>query len=129
MIVPHVVARDCLFFMSFWGSAGRRTEYIWATHCRIKQLQCPLSATAFIRKHPSQEGRTLSYNSYVHDELIYIVWVWLNQRAFLPWGRHSQAPDFTVERFLDLFKYLIRCQLRSVPVLRRFVRVLKALRF
>jgi hypothetical protein len=128
MIVPYVVARDCFSFMSFWGSAGRRTEYIWATHKRIKQLHCPLAATALIRQHPFQEGRTLSYDSYIHDELIYIVWVWLNQSAFLPWGRHGQAPDFTVNRFWSLAKDLTRRQLRLVPIFRQFVNVLRSIR-
>jgi hypothetical protein len=129
MIVPHVVARDCLFFMSFWGSAGRRTEYIWATHRLIKMLQCPSAATAFIRQHPSQEGRTLSHDSGVHDELIYIAWVWLNQPSFLPWGQNGQAPDFTLSRFLNLYKSLIKSQLRSVPLLIRIVRALRSFRF
>jgi len=118
MIVPCNVFLDCSLFMGLLGSAGRRTEYIWATHHSIKTLVCPSSPSALIRQHPAQEGRTLSYESYLQDELIYIIWVWLNQPAARPWSAIRHNYGFTFIRFKGLFKELLTLRLRRNPLIR-----------
>jgi hypothetical protein len=117
MIIPFAIFRESLFFMWLLGSSGRRTEYIFAAHRRVDSLYCPQGTSALIRQHPEQEGRTLSYHSYLHDELVYIVWVWLHRPVFRPWNR-APGQDFSSSRFRGHLKELMKrtCQRKSPPV-------------
>ena len=104
MVVSNSVLCDCVSFVAFWGSAGRRFEYLLATHRSVSVLFSPCSASAMIRQHPDQEGRVLSVASERFDELIYICWVWLNQPMTRPWRDFTNAYGFG---FVRLFKVLI----------------------
>jgi hypothetical protein len=128
MIVPHFVFRDCISFMLFWGSAGRRTEYIWATHRSVQKLVCPRSVTAFVRQHPLQQGSILSINSSLHDEMIYVVWAWFNQPALVIFDSGIILETFTIKRFINMAKELLRRQLSSFPVSQSLVHLMRVIR-
>lgn len=99
MIIPYHIFRDSLGFMGLLSSSGRRCEYILATHRSVTSLYSPSEPTAFIRIHPNQEGRTLSLESYYHDELVYTLWVWLNQPVTRPWSKGHEIYGHTGTRF------------------------------
>lgn len=126
MIVSHKVFRDSIAFMLLWGSAGRRLEYIWETHRSVKKLICPLSATVFIREHPLQLGRTLSHESSLRDEWIYIIWIWRNQPSLFHLSNNGDHSYFSFMNFLRLSLYLLRRRLGSVPALRSILRAPRA---
>jgi hypothetical protein len=100
MVVPCRVLCESVDFMSRWGSAGRRFEYILATHRSVEALFSPSLPSAMIRQHSQQEGRTLSLTSMRRDELIYITWVWLNQPFTRPWVDLRNEYGFTLIRFV-----------------------------
>lgn len=125
MVVPLKVFIDCSLFMSLLGSAGRRAEYILATHHSIKMLVCPSSPSALIRHHPAQEGRIQSHQSYLQDELIYIIWIWLNQPETRPWSVIKNNYGFTFGRFICPFKELLRLRLRRSRVIRTLFKIRK----
>ncbi len=114
MIVPHMVFSDCHAFMSSFRSVGRRTEYIWATHRNIKKLICPQAPTVLIRDHPSQEGRTQSFNALLRDELIYYGWIWRNQPLLRPWNNNKNNSYFTFKRFFLTLCDLVKCQFNQL---------------
>lgn len=111
MLIPFGVFDRAASFMGFWGSSGRRFEYILATHRKLTSLYSPPSCSALIRQHPSQEGRTLSKESGLHDELIYILWVWLNQPIARPLLSSSVCQAFTLVSFLKIAirLFLMKC--------------------
>jgi hypothetical protein len=111
MVVPCYLFCEAVNFMAFWGSAGRRFEYILATHRDVALLFSPSFPSALIRHHPRQEGRTLSRASMLHDELIYIVWVWLNQPLTRPWSDLQNKYGFTLIRFVCVAVSLLRLRL------------------
>lgn len=87
MMMAAKIWQDAVLFMSIFGSSGYFAEYIYATHRSASLLYSPPSISAYIREHPNQEARTLPYVAFVHDEIIYFLWVWLNQpltRPFTP---------------------------------------------
>lgn len=102
MLVPFEVFDKATSFMGFWGSSGRRFEYILATHSNLTSLYSPPSCSALIRQHPNQEGRTLSKESGLHDELIYILWVWLNHPITRPSLSGSVFQAFSLMSFLKI---------------------------
>ncbi|MDC3009359.1 hypothetical protein OAZ06_00115 [Synechococcus sp. AH-736-G20] len=87
MTMSAKIFQDSIFFMSRFGSSGFFIEYIFAAHRSASSLYSPRSVTAYIRQHSNSESLTLAYVSFVHDEIIYFLWVWLNQplaRPFTP---------------------------------------------
>ena len=112
MIMPAKAFQDSLSFMNFFGSSGFFAEYIFATHRNTNLVYSPPSVTAYIREHPNQESRTLPYTAFVHDEIIYFLWVWLNQphtRPFTPghlkYGLSAQRfRGIIIERFYLFLK-------------------------
>jgi hypothetical protein len=112
MLIPFAVFDKATSFMVFWGSSGRRFEYILATHSNLTSLYSPPSCSALIRQHPTQEGRTLSKESGLYDELIYILWTWLNQPATRPSLPGSIYKAFSLVSFLKIFVklFLIKCR-------------------
>jgi hypothetical protein len=107
MVVPCHVLYECADFMSRWGSAGRRFEYIVATHHAVAALFSPSTPSALIRHHPQQAGRTLSRVSGQQDELIYIAWVWLNQPSTRPWVDLRNEYGFTLIRLIRATTFLL----------------------
>jgi len=127
MIIPCGIFKEASSFMWHLGSSGRRTEYIFATHKRVASLYSPPASSALIREHPNQEGRTLSFESYLHDELVYILWVWLHQPAMRQWGQATEQ-GFTLGRFRALLQVLLKIKLkRNAPLCYAFARKMKSL--
>lgn len=125
MLIPYSIFKQASFFMCNLGSSGRRTEYILATHRRVNLLYSPPACSAHIRKHPRQEGSTLSYDSYLFDELVYISWVWIHQPAMRPWER-GVVQEFKLSRCRLLLKeLLIRGLKKNAPLLFIFARKIK----
>lgn len=110
MIIPFGLFKEACSFMWRMRSAGRRAEYIFATHSSAHSLYSPYFCSALIRQHAAQEGRTLSFESYLHDELVYILWVWLHQPAMRPWSR-AVGQDFTFRRFRSFLRDLLKRKL------------------
>jgi hypothetical protein len=113
MVVPCRVLCESIDFMARWGSAGRRFEYILATHHSVAALYSPSSPSAMIRQHSQQEGRTLSLASMRRDELIYIAWVWLNQPSTRPWCDLRNKYNFTLLRFVRIAFSLVKLSLQE----------------
>lgn len=120
MLVPFSVFDKAASFMCFWRSSGRRFEYILATHSNLESLYSPPSCSALIRQHPNQEGRTLSKESGLYDELIYILWVWLNQPATRPSLSVSAYKAFTLVSFLKISVqlFLMKCRYYILSILK-----------
>lgn len=114
MVIPCSLFCESIDFMARWGSAGRRLEYIMATHHAVTALFSPSSPSALIRQHPQQEGRTLSLASMHHDELIYITWVWINQPSTRPWIDLRNKYGFTIVRFVRVAFSLLWLKLRDI---------------
>ena len=124
MIVPYMVFSHASLFLWYLGSSGRRTEYLFATHRSVLSLYSPLSCSSLIRQHPSQEGRVLSHASSLHDELVYILWVWYNQPSYRPLSSSSFlfAPsEFSASRFLLLVRSLFALRLKNLILSLRFL--------
>jgi hypothetical protein len=113
MVVPCRVLCDSIDFMARWGSAGRRFEYILATHHSVAALFSPSAPSAMIRQHSQQEGRILSLDSMRRDELIYIAWVWLNQPSTRPWCDLRNKYGFTLLRFVRIAFSLVKFTLQE----------------
>jgi hypothetical protein len=110
MLIPYSIFKQASSFMWILGSSGRRTEYIFATHRSVNLLYSPPGSSALIRQHPGQEGRTLSFQSYLLDELVYISWVWIHQPAMRPWAQ-TVVQEFKASRFRSLLQELIKRRL------------------
>jgi hypothetical protein len=102
MIIPFAVYRDVIGYMYSFGSAGRRCEYLFASHKTVKSLFVPSEPSAFIRLHDAQEGKVLSRLSLFWDEILYFIWVWDNQPQTLPWMSGASDYGFTLVRFVKL---------------------------
>lgn len=111
MIVPYGIFKEASSFMWHLGSSGRRTEYILSTHRRVNLLYSPPSSSVLIRQHLGQEGRILSFESLLHDELVYISWIWIHQRAMRPWAQ-TVGQDFKTSRFRSLLLDLLKRRLK-----------------
>jgi hypothetical protein len=112
MLVPFSIYADALRFMARFGSSGRRAEHILYCHRRVEALYSPNEAVALIRRHPLQEGVALSYKSYFYDELVFMLWVWIQQPQTRPW-RQSGIYGFTVPRFFSFLRGYVD---RTAPV-------------
>jgi len=112
MLVPFSIYADAHRFMARFRSSGRRTEHILYCHRRVQELYSPNEAIASIRRHPLQEGVALSYKSYFYDELVFMLWVWIQQPQTRPW-RNSGIYGFTLRRFLVFLRGYVD---RTAPV-------------
>jgi len=112
MLVPFSIYADAHRFMARFGSSGRRTEHILYCHRRVETLYSPREATALIRRHPLQEGVALSYKSYFYDELVFMLWVWINQPQTRPW-RNSGPYGLSLRRFVFFLRGYVD---RTAPV-------------
>lgn len=112
MLVPFAIYADAHRFMARFGSSGRRTEHILYCHRRVQALYSPNEAIALIRRHPLQEGVALSYKSYFYDELVFMLWVWIQQPQTRPW-RDRGVYGLTLQRFLVFLRGYVD---RTAPV-------------
>ena len=127
MIIPYEIFRQASYFMWRLGSSGRRMEYILASHKLVASLYSPPSPSALIRNHPFQESRTLSYESYLYDELVYIIWIWRHQPSMRQWGCAATGA-FAPTRFRGLLQHLISLKLkRKAPLCHSFLKQIKSL--
>jgi hypothetical protein len=99
MIVPYEVYRSAILYMSKMRSSGRQTEYTFATHPKARLLYSPVDCSAFCRVHPGQETLHTYKNRHL-DDLIYILWTWINQSEIRPFVGTSSINHLSLHSFL-----------------------------
>lgn len=114
MIIPVRIFLDVARYMINSGSDGRRFEYMTCAHRDVRFVVCPSHESVLIRDHPSRESSLLSHESWVRDELIFFVWVWLNNQKTRPWIRGSAVYGITLRRFATLAKELLDINIMKI---------------
>lgn len=111
MILPFFVYKEVSFFLSFFGSKGRRSEYCYLTHKCVDFILSPSSPVVCVRQHPGQYGTILPPPSFWKDELIYFLWIW-KQTGFLNLINPSKNKfQFTTINFFRLLRQFFRLKL------------------
>lgn len=98
MIVPFNALSNVNSFMRGSFSSGGRYEHMLMIYSGVDFLYSPSQACVRISMHPGQESVRICGWQHYYNDMVYVLWSWINRSITRPWRRNSFRYGLTPRR-------------------------------